>query len=169
MKKEQKIELIRESIKKNRYPINDWKCSYYTKNNCYGYALGAEYNEINYKYFPENEDEEYIYNLGCISNSILAKDSRQAEKNFVSDMKVLGIDVRKSYLEEEVHDGEWKVVLFFDNSFIDSYDFHFARQNADGMWSHKEYCDGPVRILGATPEGCKDLDLVAYYMLRVKM
>lgn len=168
MKKSEKIELIRKSIRKNRYPIKDWRCSYYTHNNCYGYALGAEYSEDYYKIFPKNEDEEYIYNLGCISGSKPARNIEQAERNFISDMKVLGIFTRKSSLEEQICDEEWKVVLFYNDEDSDSYDFHLARQDANGEWSHKKYCNGPVRRLGETPEDCTELSLVGYYILKVE-
>lgn len=169
MKKSEKIKLIKKSIRRNRYPIEDWRCSYYTNNNCYGYGLGAEYNENNYKIFPENEDEEYIYNLGCISGSKPARNIKEAERNFMADMKVLDILVRKSYLEERIQNGEWKVVLFYDQEDPDSYNFHFARQDVDGTWSHKEYCNGPVKRFDGNPEGCTDLQIVGYYILKVKI
>ncbi len=164
MEKERKIQLIRESIKQNRYPLKyEWR-SLYTDSNCYSYALGSGYKETRHS-------EGYIYNLGCMSGYDPPKDKKEAEEAFRADMEVLGIKVRKSSLEEQIQEGEWKVVLFFDYEFdeilkIPYRDFHFARQNGDGSWSHKEFIEGPVRNLGSTPKYCTYLDLVGYYMLK---
>lgn len=166
MEKERKIQLIRESMRKNRYPLKyEWRYSY-SDSNCYSYALGSGYREERYS-------EGYIYNLGSMSGYDPPKDKKEAEEAFIADMKVLGINVRKSSLEEEIQEGEWKVVLFFDYEFdeiikIPYRDFHFARQNEDGSWSHKEFKEGPVRQLSSNPEYCTDLDLVGYYMLKVE-
>lgn len=164
MEKKRKIQLIRESMKQNRYPLKYESRYSYSDSNCYSYALGSRYKEERYS-------EGYIYNLGSMSGYDPPKDKKEAEEAFMSDMKVLGIKVRKSSLSEETRNGEWKVVLFFDYEFDEIYkisfrDFHFARQDEDGSWSHKEFIEGPVRSLGSNPEYCTDLDLVGYYMLK---
>ncbi len=161
MKKEEKIALIRKSIKENKYPLEYQYISYYESSNCYSYAIGSTYVE-------DKNEEEYIYNLGYMSSLYPAKNIIEAEKVFISDMKVIGINVRKSSFKEQLHEYEWKVVFFYDNYFQDSYDFHFARQNADGNWSHQEGIWRPIRYLGNNPEYCTDLDLVGYYILSVK-
>lgn len=164
MEKERKIQLIRESIKQNRYPLKyEWR-GIYSDSNCYSYALGSCYKE-------DRHSEEYIYNLGCMSGYDPPKNNKEAEEAFISDMKVLGIKVRKSSLDEKMKEGEWKVVLFFGYDFDEIFgtlfrDFHLARQNIDGNWSHKEFIRGPVNELGSNPEYCTDLDLVGYYMLK---
>ncbi len=166
MVKERKIQLIRESIKQNRYPLKyEWR-SLYSDSNCYSYALGSSYKEEKYS-------EGYIYNLGSMSGYDPPRDKKETEEAFLSDMKVLGIKVRKSSLSEEMKEGEWKVALYFGyepDEYLDIpyRDIHFARQNEDGTWSHKEFIEGPVRNLGSTPEGCTDLELVGYYMLKVE-
>lgn len=163
MEKERKIKLIRESIKQNRYPLKyEWR-SIYADSNCYSYALGSGYKE-------NRHSEGYIYNLGSMSGYDPPKDNKEAEEAFMSDMKVLGIKVRKSSLDEEMQEGEWKVVLFFacELDEIPFRDFHFARQNEDGSWSHKECIEGPVRQLSSNPEYYTDLDLVGYYMLKIE-
>lgn len=164
MEKARKIELIRESIKQNRYPLKYEWCSMYADSNCYSYALGSSYKEERYS-------EGYIYNLGSMSGYDPPKNTKEAEEAFIADMEVLGINVRKSSLDEQIQEGEWKVVLFFDYEFdeilkIPYRDFHLARQNEDGSWSHKEFIEGPVRQLSSNPEYCTDLDLVGYYMLK---
>ena len=161
MNKSEKIALIRESIHKNNYPLEYESISYCNSSNCYSYAIGSSYVESRY-------EDEYIYNLGCMSNHYPAKTMKEAEEAFLADMKVLGILVRKSNFEEPVLDQEWKVAFFYEDCFIDSYDFHFARQNADMSWSHQEGIWRPVRSLGDTPEYCTDLDFVGYYILKVK-
>lgn len=165
MEKERKIQLIRESIKQNRYPLNyEWR-SLYEDSNCYSYALGSGYKE-------DRHSDEYIYNLGCMSGYDPPKDNKEAEEAFMSDMQVLGIKVKKSNLWEEIQEGEWKVALFFGYYFDDYFeiafrDFHFARQNINGNWSNKEFIDGPVKELGSIPEYCTELELVGYYILKV--
>lgn len=163
MKKEEKIALIRNSIKSNKYPLKYNFLDVYKKGNCYSYAIGSSYEDEHFLF----SGEEYIYNLGCISNSPPATTIEEAEKNFIKDMEKLGILVRKSSLNEPILKDEWKVVLFYEDAFIDSYDFHFARQDEDGNWSHKEFINGPIRILGSNPENCTDLTLVSYYVLKV--
>lgn len=164
MEKERKIKLISESIKQNRYPLKyEWR-SIYADSNCYSYALGSSYKEERYS-------EGYIYNLGSMSGYDPPKDNKEAEEAFIADMKVLGINVRKSELQEKMDEGEWKVALYFGyepDEYLDIpfRDIHFARQNEDGTWSHKEFKEGPVRQLGLNPEYCTDLDLVGYYMLK---
>ncbi len=164
MEKEKKIQLIRECINKNRYPLKyEWR-NCYQESNCYAYAIGSSYIE-------DRHSKEYIYNLGSVSNYAPPNSKEEAEEAFVADMQVLGIRVRKSNLEEKMKEGEWKVVLFFDCYYfynIPFRDFHFARQNIDGNWSHKEFIEGPVRVLGSTPEYASDLDLVGYYILKVE-
>lgn len=163
MKKEEKIALIRNSLKNNTYPLKYDYSFAYKEGNCYSYALGSYYEE-SYCLFSE---EEYIYNLGCISDSSPATTKQEAERNFINDMKILQILVRKSSLDEQLKENEWKVILFYDDAFIDSYDFHFARQDSDGNWSHKEFVNGPIRTLGSNPENCTDLSFVSYYALKV--
>lgn len=160
MEKNRKIALIRESIEKNKYPLEYENIHYCNSSNCYSYAIGSTYVEDRY-------EDEYIYNLGCMSNHYPAKNMKEAEEAFIADMKVLGIQVRKSDFEEPVYGQEWKVVFFYDDYFIDSYDFHFARQNVDKKWSHQEGIWRPIRPLGENPEYCTDLDLVGYYILKV--
>lgn len=161
MNKEEKIALIRKSIQGNRYPLEYDYRDGYRKGNCYSYAIGSKYEDNSIF------GEEYIYNLGCISKQSPATNIQEAEKNFIKDMEVLGIQVRKSCLDEITLEGEWKIVLFYDDYFVDSYDFHFARQDKGGEWSHKEWIDGPVRILGKNPENCTDLSCVSYYVLKI--
>lgn len=166
MEKERKIELIRESMRKNRYPLKyEWR-TIYEDSNCYSYALGSGYKE-------DKHSKEYIYNLGCISGYAPPNNEKEVEEAFRNDMEVLGIKVRKSSLKEEVQEGVWKVALFFDYEFDEVLEipyrhFHFARQNEDRSWSHKEFIEGPVRQLSLNPEYCTDLDLVGYYMLKVE-
>ncbi len=161
MKKEERIELIRKSIRENTYPLEyDYK-DVYRKGNCYSYAIGSKCEN------GSIYEEEYIYNLGCISNQAPATNVKEAERNFLKDMEILGVQARKSSLDEKILDGEWKVILFYEDVFIDSYDFHFARQDKDGNWSHREYINGPVRKLGKNPEGCTDLTFVNYYVLSI--
>lgn len=160
MRKEEKIALIRKSIQENRYPLQYQYLSYYKSSNCYSYAIGS-------KYVESESDDEYIYNLGCMSGLYPARNRLEAEKAFISDMDVIGINVRKSSFEEQLHEQEWKIAFFYDDYCVYFYDFHFARQNADGSWSHQEGIRRPIRCFEYSPEYCTDIELLGYYILKV--
>ncbi len=162
MEKQKKIELIKKSMRENKYPLEYKGCINYWGGNCYKYAIGSNYKENSFT------QDDYIYNLGCISNSPPPISIETAEKAFLADMEVLQVQVKKSNLQEQVHEGEWKVVLFYDDYDKNYHDFHFARQDVDGNWSNQESIDGPIRGLGANPENCTDYSLVGYYTLKLK-
>lgn len=163
MKKSEKTRMIRETIRKNRYPLPIQKEDAKLDGNCYAYAIGSKYEED-----PENNNgDEYIYNLGNMSNFKHEPTSiEEAEKMFLADMKVLGISARKSYLKEKIENGEWKIAFFLKND--DDYDFHFVRQDKDGKWSEKECINGRVRKLGMKPKCRRHYELVGYYILSCK-
>lgn len=158
MKKEEKILLVRESINENSYPLDYEYPTDSQSSNCYSYAIGATFVESKYA-------NEYIYNIGCMGDKKTPKNIKEAEEAFLADMEKLRINVKKTTLEEPIIRNQWKVAFFFDEWFEDLHDFHFARQNADGEWSHKEGINWPIRPLGQSPIGCTDMELVGYYTL----
>lgn len=88
MNKNEKITLIRKSIKENIYPLEYDYRDGYRKGNCYSYAIGSKYEDISIF------GEEYIYNLGCISNQPPATNIEEAEKNLIKDMKVFTLLIK---------------------------------------------------------------------------
>lgn len=159
MNKSEKIKLIRESISQNNYPLQFKSMSLYESSNCYSYAIGS-------KYVEDKNADEYIYNLGCMAGLKWPRNSKEAENAFIEDMKVLGIQVKKSFFMQPLQKDEWKVALFFQFWGGLFRDFHFARQDADGEWSHQEGIALPIYQIGENPEWCTHLDLVGYYVLK---
>lgn len=111
---------------------------------------------------------DFIYNLGNISHIIYPpRTLLEAEKAFMLDMQILGISCRKSSFQETLLANEWKIILFYDDFFEDSYDFHFIRQDKDGSWSYKEGMNGKTWSFSGNPENVSELDFVGYYILKV--
>lgn len=159
MDKDEKILKIRESITQNKYPLE--YDSFFNSGNCYAYAIGSKFRDLDFR-------KDYIYNLGNISHIIYPpKTLSEAEKAFKLDMDVLGISCRKSSYQEILLPNEWKVILFYDDCFEDSYDFHFIRQDKDGSWSYKEGMNGRVWAFDGNPENACELDFVGYYILKI--
>ena len=126
---------IRNSINTNKRRWNNILTT-----NCYAYALGLD--------IAENEIKECAYQPGVISCSFESIDRTEhfAYSTLIdcihSDMQKLGIDIREVDPFEIVPDDEWKIALFtvfHAYEFYSEYlsDFHFLRQNKDGIWYHK--------------------------------
>ena len=160
MERKEKIARIRESMLKNQYPMefNQYRCH---RENCYAYILGSDFED-------DMSDGDYIYNLGCMSQvNYPPKTIPEAEEAFYSDMEVLGVDCRRCELDAKVAPGEWKVVLFYEGFFSDSYDFHFVKEDKGGGWSHKQGVHGGVWRFGRDPRSMTDLDFVDCYILKM--
>lgn len=153
------IERLRKIIRENTYPL-DYKAET-DAYNCYSYALnlGADPEAI----------ELCVYNLGGISLTIYPPHSSQeAEQALKEDMKVLGIECRKSSYEEKLLPDEFKIVLFYADCFEDSTDFHIIRQDDDGTWSYKESINGGISGFVGNPKYFNTvLDFVGFYILKV--
>lgn len=160
MERKEKIARIRESMLKNQYPLefNQYHCN---KENCYAYMLGSDFED-------NDPDEDYIYNLGCISQTIMPRTIPEAEEAFYKDMDALGVDCRRCELDAKVNPGEWKIVFFFEGTFTDEYDFHFVREDKGGGWSHKAGFHGGVWRFGRDPRCMTDLDFVGCYILKIR-
>lgn len=160
MDRKEKIAKIREGLLKNQYPL-EFKNYAYSQENCYAYALGSDFKE-------DPNDSDYIFNIGAISGKEqYPRTYAEAEEAFMDDMKVLGIECRKCDMYEEVKNGEWKVLLFFDLLYANLYDFHFIREDRDGLWSHKQGIQGGVWRFGGDPEMKTDLTFVGSYILKL--
>lgn len=159
MDREEKILKIRKSILQNKYPLK--YNPFFDSGNCYAYAIGSNFKDVDFM-------NDFIYNLGNISQIIYPpRTLLEAEKAFILDMQVLGINCRKSSFQETLLANEWKVILFYDDWFEDSYDFHFIRQDKDGSWSYKEGMNGRTWSFNGNPENASELDVVGYYILKV--
>ena len=160
MNREEKIIQIRKCIEANHYPLEFDPCSR-RADNCYAYMLGAS--------FHDTDSKGFIYNLGAISRIKYPPFSlSDAEEAFISDMDVLGIDCKKCSYERPLLPNEWKAVLFYDDQFSDSFDFHFIRQNIGGIWSHQEGIWGGVHSLKGNLQNVSELTFVGFFVLKVR-
>ena len=102
--------------------------------NCYAYALGLD--------IKESDICKNAYQPGTISETV---NLRQYESfpyevlisGLENDLDVLGINYRLIKPDEKIELNEWKIVLMV-KKYCDGLDnFHFLRQDIDGIWSHK--------------------------------
>lgn len=155
------------------YPEN-WINIYAT--NCYAYALGLDVVEINIC--------ESAYQPGTISESINSIANEEyfnystLVENLENDLKTLGISYEEVDSKYNICEGEWKIALFVEKSKYNSeklMDFHFLRQNANGIWFHKNGFHGtPIKkdYLGriiTDPETCdlRNYEYKKCYALRL--
>lgn len=105
--------------------------------NCYAYAMRVFMNLDFYGPF---------IGPGFISNGILNnyKSTKKCTlKYFKKDCEALGLKVLPTYLEEEINANEYKIAVYVNPG----YDFHFARQDANGIWSEKDCWGGPIKTI----------------------
>lgn len=112
------------------------------KSNCYAYALGLDVNET--------EIISYAFNPGVISGAtdVIWSDDIFGYEDLLlgigADLDALGIEFKKVSPLYCTKEGEWKIALFVDGYRGVLEDFHFLRQNEDGVWYHKDGYLGEV-------------------------
>lgn len=96
--------------------------------NCYAYAINVF----------DIETKLFIGIFSNYSNELKVDDLKLANR-FIKDMIALEKDPIKSNLEAKPNKGYYKIALFSNYGTTRSSitDFHFARQDDDGNWSHK--------------------------------
>jgi len=117
------------------YPPN-FVVDYSHYRNCYAHALNCMY-----------EDRDYsVYSPGAITATFNESDIFYSEdchiyfredlylKLIKRDCSMLGIDAQCCSYGAQLAENAYKIVLAYSNA---ENDFHFIRQNADGLWSHK--------------------------------
>lgn len=116
---------IREAKKKflrEKFPLNyepkEWEA--YKEANCYPYAIGLKTNEN----FLIGDFIDCRMTRSCSIESIL--DVLQLE------LEALGFEVEECETEDSIAKG-FKIYLKFDAM----HNYHFLRQDSDGLWSHK--------------------------------
>ncbi len=117
--------------------------------NCYAYALGLD--------IKENDICKYAYRPGTISVNrklFVYKDEKEemlhskylSYDSFIdkleSDLECLNLEYREAGLGEPIDSDEWKIALLTRKDDDRIRDFHFIRQNSDGIWTQKKdyYC-----------------------------
>ncbi len=134
------INQVKEAVDKQPIPPiynpDEWKGIYF---NCYAYAMRmlVDFWEYNYN---------HIVGPGIISGCI--KEPYQFEKEnvlqyFKKDCKALGLKVLSTNLEEQISEDEYKIAVYV----WEGRDYHFARQDSNGIWSEKNCWRGPIETI----------------------
>lgn len=105
----------------------------YAGGNCYCYALGfLTPEEFNIPYH-RIISKHMSHNIGFISGNVTDIASKEEiVDNFLLDLDYLGIKHFETGVNDKNRHGGYKISFFKS-----PHDFHFIRQNIDGVWSHK--------------------------------
>lgn len=133
-----KINKIQQCLARNMNPPkfepNKWKR---VKINCYGYALDI----------PISDWKEEIWFPGCICSEKTDADiwsSEELIERVKRDLNFLGISYREN--EGELKEGEYRLAIYQLPSYHDCpIDFHFSRQDLDGVWSEKASWNAKIK------------------------
>lgn len=125
------ITQARKIIEENNYPLDynpmEWKD--YLDSNCYAYALGLKLDE------------------GFLIGDFIG---RRVTKHTPIDIQIeilceeleeLGFEVLKCDTLDIIPENSFKLYIEWN----ESNEYHFIRQDSDGLWSHKASCFFPVR------------------------
>lgn len=136
---------LRKEINLNK---KNWK--HILTTNCYAYALGLD--------VPERKIKTFAYAPGTIGSSptnlVVQRYFTLDELigNIQDDLIYMGINFRECDPLESVLEDEWKIALFtafyafvcYDEYL---YDYHFMRQDENGLWYHKNgYRNKPTNL-----------------------
>lgn len=149
----------------NNFNPKDWeKIKFVT--NCYSYVLNLVVQDGYYKNF---------YYVGALSE--IPEKSNYSKKEFLqilkSDLQVLGRELTDCLLADFVPEGKQKIVVFLrPKNNLQTFDFHFMKQDKDGTWSHKigwvnlptNKGTGNMKITNPAIEGYKNYKFIGYFM-----
>ena len=124
---------------------------------CYYYALNLPTPIIFESIYEELTDYPFESHLGSISNLPYQDNFNKNDvlEYLYSDLDALKIKWYDSEIESfPKHDG-YKIVLLVNETPDDS-DFHFVRQNNNGLWSEKYGCGSEVVSIITPEEFLKD-------------
>lgn len=105
--------------------------------NCFGHAFFNFRNKYLNKLIRRYPMQ--LYDFFFYFKGIKYRGDKAYEKitqDMLERIKMTGLEITESDIDEKLEDGEWKVAYYFN--FDDrEIDFHFLRQEKDGSWSGK--------------------------------
>ncbi len=131
--------LFKDYFKSQKYPfefsLEGWKDEDVVENtNCYRYAFNMQWRD---------DDRRVMAFLGWSYGKLHEHVTGPAAfGRFEIDLKRMGFKFQETTDAKSLPKRGYKIALFVYES-----DFHFARQNADGSWSHKEGFGAEVELL----------------------
>lgn len=159
-------------------PLADVKYDYRLHNgNCHFYALCLPMPYVFKKKYEQVGNLKFQIDVGEISgdSTRIRTESELLEKLY-SDFEFLKIRYYDSAINKDPQYGGYKIAIFIDPF----YDYHFVRQNIDGMWSQKIgykgdiYCfnENPLDFINANNNLCyeyiKTIEIVKPTLNRVR-
>lgn len=165
---------LRQNVRSNTYPLlyrADKR--FYNGNyafNCYAYALGLKVLNRNYSFLLK--EGLCIYNPGTISGFV---DINHNETGLISsvmdDCDVLGLEFKPSDIDAPILSDMSKIAIYIQpcDNVLRARDFHFARLNVNGKWSHMMGFGGCVEKLTTYEvEHMPNYNYLGVYSLRKK-
>lgn len=155
------------------YPAfwNDYGRIQYSTN-CYAYALGIYTHPFTGGFFRSRDHYGFAIQPGEISGNPLKKCD---VNEIISAVKADALRFGTLFIEASPNmkkpEGAWKVALFVHPGF----DYHWYRQNPDGLWSHKigqdavSLLDARGRLIRNPEKACRDYRITAYGVKVVDM
>ncbi len=142
-----KIKVIQECLENNVYPpvYDKKKWRFISSANCYAYSLDI----------PISDPKKHIWLPGSLSDENIYKipidSSMELIERLYSDLEFLGISYRDDTIT--IKDNEYRIEVYTFRSFHDyPIEFHFTRQDANGIWTEKTGWNGKIRVMDRNPE-----------------
>ena len=114
----------------------------YELGNCYTYALGLPSMKTFIRLFVGIDfDDVFPFNVGFMNQSpyfLSGRDEDTFLHYFYKDCRALNIKVYETDEHSQNIHGGHKIALYVYYCHGNIEDFHFIRQNMDGVWSHKK-------------------------------
>ena len=139
-----KIELIKMLI--GDYPPVFYP-DYSPYRNCYAHALNCDYEDRDFSVYSPgaiyatyngseifNDDGEYFFDYDLFIKLVKR------------DCSALSISATTCSFDSKSKDESYKIALTYSKK---DNDFHFLRQNYDGIWSHKPGFGSPKKLVGS--------------------
>lgn len=157
-----KIKAIKDYLETNIYPpvYNKKKWRFVTSANCYAYSLDI----------PVSDPKKQIWLPGCLKDENMhgsIYSTSELIKRLYSDLDFLGFSYRED--SPTIKNDEYRIEIYTFRSFYDyPIEFHFTRQDSDGVWSEKPSWKGKVCIMDRNPKKMERLNALKVQTLVLK-
>ena len=110
-------------------------------NNCYNYAMNFRKPQIFQDVYNKLFYELFFNQLGAVGNNKISKNITKEGifSSLYADLDALKIKSYKSSIEKKTQHGGYKICIYYldkENAILRP-DYHFIRQNSNGIWSEK--------------------------------
>ena len=111
-------------------------------NNCYNYAMNFRKPQIFQDVYTELFYKNFFNQIGNIGNKSISRyyEEKDLLDALYADLDALKIRSYKSSIDKKTQHGGYKICVYNlkeENSILRRPDYHFIRQNSNGIWSEK--------------------------------